>query len=994
MFLVFVGTIDIEFIGTIENKGEKMDKRKEEMKKKLIEMAKSGKKRPISRSKNIEERKLGALLLSYTRSNSSNYDPEFDKEIRTIKSDWFVDIAERRKEELIEMAESGKDRPKQRTHKLGAILSAYTNSKNRCYDPKFIKKIKKIRPDWFASKSDIAKKRKEELLEMAKSGKDRPKRNTNIGRSSFKYTNLNSPYYDHKFTSNLKKIRPDWFITQSEKVKKNKEQLLEMAKNGEDKPGRTTKFVLSNYVCKVSGSYDRKFDRKIRRIKPEWFEKGDIEWESYLKKNKNSSFNVPELIDYKVKGKTMKKAKLPTSKTYIENSWSNKYGKSIRLSKKLRKIFDDTRAGIEPFNPFDWQMECFNDFRDSKYNILNAVMGSGKSIAMAILNHYWLKKDHKKKALIVIPQLMIGSGFKDREVVIKGEIITLDSTILSSDDQDSTVKELRNFLEMKISIVDLENTHKRSLVCTHQTLVALFESCTYKEKKKLFKNLIIWVDEAHHCGTEAYKDMNDEELFVVNGLTKVVEFMIDQDYPVNLTTATLFRGDGEQLLRSKYIDKFKRFDFSFDRYMDECCKFLKNINYNWVMFSGDYYNGIKAAFSKDPHQKTIIYLPFVGTKHSETRRGKESSEREKSKDKEVHKIIKSIYPGFDPKKHSDIHPVHKCKYYKIKVKGKMLQIVDMVKQAGRDKVMKYIQHENTKSNPEIDIIVALGTFKEGADYSVLERCIVVDKRQSMVELVQMIGRIFRDFPGKKKAHIYHLLPIQTKEAYDDDKEFTQALNMYVNQYIYSLLLDDMFAPKIMNFKVLKGDSKGKYIKKESLWNKNLGPRKSAEIMNDIYNEYQESKVSLDNRECFKSNFKLAKKICKRMLEDEGITNQKLINDMFVEFQNKLWKRNKKMNIILKENLELMNGVDLFGDLQCFVAKGMGSKTWKEFRKKHPRTSFSFGDLSAEIIRVIKLTGDIPKLKNAKKTIEIAAAKFCMCHKISRENFEKRQKRNK
>ena len=73
--------------------------------------------------------------------------------------------------------------------------------KNRSYDPKLHKKIKKIRPDWFLSQTQIADQKKKQLLDMAKRGLPRPSHDkTKIGQALSNYTRKSSPVYDHDFT--------------------------------------------------------------------------------------------------------------------------------------------------------------------------------------------------------------------------------------------------------------------------------------------------------------------------------------------------------------------------------------------------------------------------------------------------------------------------------------------------------------------------------------------------------------------------------------------------------------------------------------------------------------------------------------------------------------------------------------------------------------------------------------------------------------------------
>ena len=60
-------------------------------------------------------------------------DPEFDQYIRELKPNWFDDKAQNKKDQLIELATNGYQRPKPN------------------YDPEFDQYIRKLKPNWFES---------------------------------------------------------------------------------------------------------------------------------------------------------------------------------------------------------------------------------------------------------------------------------------------------------------------------------------------------------------------------------------------------------------------------------------------------------------------------------------------------------------------------------------------------------------------------------------------------------------------------------------------------------------------------------------------------------------------------------------------------------------------------------------------------------------------------------------------------------------------------
>ena len=88
--------------------------------------------------------KLGMVLSAYTRKNHGSYDVEFDKQIREI-STWFdyIDTASQNKQLLLDMAKRGEPKPKKNI-KLGMVLRSYLRKDQRSYDAEFDKQIREI----------------------------------------------------------------------------------------------------------------------------------------------------------------------------------------------------------------------------------------------------------------------------------------------------------------------------------------------------------------------------------------------------------------------------------------------------------------------------------------------------------------------------------------------------------------------------------------------------------------------------------------------------------------------------------------------------------------------------------------------------------------------------------------------------------------------------------------------------------------------------------
>jgi hypothetical protein len=229
-------------------------------KRRLLDMAKQGQPKPAS-NKGKKKHPLGSILRNYIGSSCRTYDQEFTNKIRELAPHWFVDKVAENKLSLLELASSSKLSNKPSWHGLGRFLYFYTNSNSESYDSEFDKKIRLLAPHWFI---DTVVENKNKLLDMALRKEAKPHHSKYNFRS---YTKQNSKCYDLEFDKKIRELAPHWFI---DSVVENKKQLLEMARNGEQRPnqkkhplGRT----LSNYTR------DIKFKKKLERLAPHWFDR-------------------------------------------------------------------------------------------------------------------------------------------------------------------------------------------------------------------------------------------------------------------------------------------------------------------------------------------------------------------------------------------------------------------------------------------------------------------------------------------------------------------------------------------------------------------------------------------------------------------------------------------------------------------------------------------------------------------------------------------------
>ncbi len=246
----------------------------------FIDTVAENKKQLIAMAKRGEPRpngkthSLGHTLCNYINKHGSTYEPKFDKLIRKLAPHWFVNTADEKKKQLLAMAKKGGSRPIKAKHPLAEMLIVYTNKTKNCYDPKFDKEIRQLAPHWFVSQSDIANDKKQQLLEMAKRGEARPSsRSHPLGGVLLHYTGKTG-CYDPKFDKQIRKLAPHWFV---DTATENKKQLIAMAKRGQSRPSHKKHPLgpsLSRYTNKTNTtSYDPKFDKAIRELAPQWFVK-------------------------------------------------------------------------------------------------------------------------------------------------------------------------------------------------------------------------------------------------------------------------------------------------------------------------------------------------------------------------------------------------------------------------------------------------------------------------------------------------------------------------------------------------------------------------------------------------------------------------------------------------------------------------------------------------------------------------------------------------
>ena len=230
-------------------------------------------------------------LEGYTYSRSDTYDARFAKEIRQLRPDWFdphrQTRAEADKRTIIAIAKNGEQRPNKGSaepteRRLGEAIQRHKNK-----DDDFYKELRDLRPDWFNVPTAITvSEKKRMLLEIARGAGKRPNsRSQNpeerrLESALRRYTGTYNKSYDADFCAEIRKLRPEWFDpNRHQKVIETKQKLLDLAKNGGEKPRKSGNLTEDRLAVSLSyltnknrhDMFDPVFDAELRALAPHWF---------------------------------------------------------------------------------------------------------------------------------------------------------------------------------------------------------------------------------------------------------------------------------------------------------------------------------------------------------------------------------------------------------------------------------------------------------------------------------------------------------------------------------------------------------------------------------------------------------------------------------------------------------------------------------------------------------------------------------------------------
>jgi len=499
----------------------------------------------------------------------------------------------------------------------------------------------------------------------------------------------------------------------------------------------------------------------------------------------------------------------------IKNKIEVTYGNSIQDGSFMFKVSESSRIIPRANNSKyyflkEWQVEAVTQLTNEKYFIIQAPTGAGKSYGLCSLAYEKIKNNRQLKVVFAVPQTIIASGFVDKTFISAfGDKVDFNphANLCSDYTNEGTVRDFLGFLGNSAPVsVGMES--QNVVICTHATLVAAFKS-----NRSLFNNVLVVVDEAHHVRNEiVYTDSEDDgelesenecdeedenQELIWNGLGEIVSYALENDnqdknFQIGLTTATFFRSDSASVVPAgTKDDKFSTFFLPFDKFFNSLTH-LRSLSFNSVFYSKDYWQQIDECIKRQVEfKKSIFFIPSVMSRSSS------------GKKNDVLNIIKGIsgkqfivedidYQFLNESLKKTTYDNHI--YISITRNGETLRFVDFVSEPNRKEKKKIINDSHDADLEEnIHGIIALGVFKEGASWKWAENCYIIGERRSLVELVQINGRLYRDVAGKESVSTFYFVDRYFDPTSTED-EFLERSNTTFKTVFVSMMIEEILMP--------------------------------------------------------------------------------------------------------------------------------------------------------------------------------------------------------
>lgn len=399
--------------------------------------------------------------------------------------------------------------------------------------------------------------------------------------------------------------------------------------------------------------------------------------------------------------------------------------------------------------------------RDHRFLLIKAPPASGKSRAMMFIALDKLAHQGIRKVVVAVPEKSIGRSFQNTALKKFGFFedwkVAPHYNLCDASDESDKCKRFVEFFHQEGANI---------LVCAHATL----RNGMKELPDDAMNDCLLGIDEFHHTSADANSGLGDLVRRVMYHSTGHVVAM----------TGSYFRGDGIPVLRAEDEALFHPVTYNYYEQLNGY-RYLKNLVLGYHFYHGSYLDHLSEVV--DTRQKTIIHIPSVNSRASTGM----------TKYAETGEIMKVIGEVVGKDYNTGIYTVQTAD-------GRLLKVADLVEDDSRERTMVQTYLQKMKSPDDMDIIIALGTAKEGFDWEWCERCLTIGVRGSLTEVVQIIGRCTRDSEGKDTATFVNMIAMPDAEQVD----VKVAVNDFLKAITASLLMEQVMAPS-WYFKTVKDD---------------------------------------------------------------------------------------------------------------------------------------------------------------------------------------------
>lgn len=564
--------------------------------------------------------------------------------------------------------------------------------------------------------------------------------------------------------------------------------------------------------------------------------------------------------------------------------------------------------------------------RNSKKLLVKAPPASGKSRALMFVALDKLHNQGLKKAIIAVPERSIGRSFSSVKLSEHGFpydwYVKPENNLTSIGSDRSKVERFINFMRS----TDPSNN---VIIVTHATFRFAVEDLSDAD----FDDTLVAIDEFHHVSDDTNSVLGE----TLRGIIK------NSSAHVFAMTGSYFRGDSKPILSPEDELEFDRVTYTYYEQL-EGYKYLKSFSMNYKFYQGTYTDAIHEVLPEFIDKKTIIHIPSVN-----------SGESTKDKYGEVDAILDVLGTIQGQDSTSGLITIKT-------ESGKLLKVADLVNEEGRDRVSNYLA--NMSELDDLDIIIALGMAKEGFDWPFAEYALTIGYRNSLTEVVQIIGRVTRDSSNKTTAQFTNLLA--APDAKDD--EVTWAINNTMKAISASLLMENVLAP---NYRFKPRTSPEQVSKEKDIYVKGIAEPSSPRTKEIIEQDLTELKATIlqedkireaiaANEDTRNINFALIPRVIATVYPD--LNNQEIEEvrqHVMADFVLTHAERDKENRNLIKMankfinvndlNIELIDSINPFQSAYEILSRNVDAKTLRLFLQVYDAKKYDFTEEDLKIL---------------------------------------------